>query len=284
MNISSADWRYRLRGDPAAWLLDYTDNPSVYFWFQRDIVGRPEDAPALQEARDRILYSTPVQEIFAAQDAAGFWDSPTSLDLPLYRATLWSLALLAELGVPRASRRANAACEFIIQNHLNEDGAFTGLRDLSYTGLLLCTLLYFKGRDGRLERALDRLAPTAAGGNVFALWALTENRDTRHKNAVDQGADHLLDAVGHGALRTFGAFPLFDSDDILLALRVLGDIGRASDPRAGGAIEEIWKRQNEGARWSLEKSYDGTLATKMEKSGRPSKWATLNVLRVVTRG
>src|SRR5512142_3134817 len=135
MNATTSDWRYRLRGDPAAWLLDYADNPSVCFWFQRDIVGRPEDSPSLQAMREQILFSKPVQDVFAAQDESGFWESPLSLDLPRYRATLWSLALLAELGIPRASRHARAACEFVLQNHLNEDGAFTGLRLIDYAGL-----------------------------------------------------------------------------------------------------------------------------------------------------
>ncbi len=92
----SQDWRFRLKGDPTRWLLDEADNPSVYYWFQRDIVGRPENAPALLEARDKILFSAPAQELFAAQNELGFWENPDSLDVPRYRATLWSLALLAE--------------------------------------------------------------------------------------------------------------------------------------------------------------------------------------------
>jgi hypothetical protein len=28
----NSDWRCRLRGDPANWLLDVEDNPSIYFW------------------------------------------------------------------------------------------------------------------------------------------------------------------------------------------------------------------------------------------------------------
>lgn len=281
---SLPDWQYRLRGDPAAWLLDYADSPSVYFWFQHDIVGRPEDSPALQEARERILYSTPIQQAFIVQDEAGFWESPTSLDLPLYRATLWTLSLLAQLGVPRTSRRANAACEFVIQNHLNEDAAFTGLDGPSRAGLLVRSLLYFKRDDPRLERALDELASSASAGNIFALWALVERRDPRHRVPVEEGAERLLNRLARGEFRNWAVFPSFDEDDALLALRVLSDIGRAGDRRAIDAIEEIWARQNEGARWILDKSYNGMLVTTLEEAGQPSKWATLNVLRVVARG
>ncbi|HEX9077613.1 MAG TPA: hypothetical protein VF932_17645 [Anaerolineae bacterium] len=284
MNASQSDWRHRLRGDPAAWLLDYADNPSVYFWFQRDIVGRPEDSPALRAARERILYSTPVQQAFAAQDAAGFWESPTSLDLPLYRATLWTLSLLAQLGAPRTSRRANAACEFVIQNHLDENGTFSGLRDDSRTGLLVRTLLYFKHSDPRLDRAVDRLASSAAAGNLFALWALIERRDSRYREAAEAGAERLLDRLARGLFQNWALFPSFDDDDALLALRLLTDIGRAGDARTAGAMEEIWARQGEGARWNLDKGYNGKLVATCEEAGRPSKWVTLNVLRVIAKG
>jgi hypothetical protein len=283
MNATTSDWRYRLRGDPAAWLLDYADNPSVYFWFQRDIVGRPEDSPALQAARERILYSTPVQQAFAAQDAAGFWETSTSLDVPLYRATLWTLSLLAQLGVPRTSRRANAACEFVIQNHLDEGGTFSGLNDDARAGLLMRSLLYFKRGDPRLDRAVDRLASSAAAGSLFALWALIERRDSRHRKAVEEGAERLLDRLAHSQFQNWALFPSFDEDDALLALNMIAEIGRAGDARTAEAMEEIWARQNEGARWNLVKGYNGMLVATCDEAGQPSKWVTLNVLRVMAK-
>lgn len=284
MNATPSDWRYRLRGDPAAWLLDYADNPSVYFWFQRDIVGRPEDSPALRVAREQILYSAPVQQAFATQDASGFWESPASLDLPLCRATLWTLSLLAQLGVPRTSRRANAACEFVIQNYLNDNGTFSGLCDHSRAGLLVHSLLYFKRDDPRLDRAVDRLASGAAAGNSFALWAFVERRDSRHREAAEEGAERLLDRLAHGSFRNWAIFPSFDEDDALLALRLLADLGRAGDARAEAAKEEIWARQDDGARWNLDQDYNGMLVATLEEAGRPSKWVTLNVLRVMAKG
>jgi hypothetical protein len=283
MSAQPADWRYRLRGDPATWLLDETDNASVFFWFQRDIVGRPEDSPALVEAHDQILFSTPVQDIFAAQDPNGYWESPTSLDLPRYRATLWALALLAELGLAPSSRRAQMGCEFIIQEHLNADGAFTGLRDLQLSGLALRTLLYFKGTDSRLAPALDRIAPAAADGDLYALWALVQARDEKYRQEAERGATSILNALALNRFTTMGVFPSFDPGDSLLALRLLALLGHANDTRAVGAIERLWGRQLDGARWVLETSYDGMLPTRVEPAGVPSKWATLAALRVVTR-
>jgi hypothetical protein len=291
MSAPAANWRQRLRGDPASWLLDYSDNPSVYFWFQRDVIGRPEDANALRQARELILYSTPVQQLFAAQDDAGFWDNPHSLDQPRYRATLWSLALLAELGAPRASRRARAACEFILQNHLGA-GDDLGLDDQAMAGLLLRTLNYFGYyADPRVARAIDALAASvpslAPGAAMYAVWALIEIPDDHRSPAalaaIAQCEESLLDALARDAFPTLGAFPPFDATDALLALRVLAQRGRVHDARAQRAIEKIWARQEVGARWSLEKSLKGKLVAQLDDAGTLSKWATLNALRVLTK-
>lgn len=277
------DWRYRLRGDPANWLLDSEDNPSVCFWFQRDIVGRPEQAREMQDLREKILYSTPVQEIFAAQNELGYWEKPASLDEPKYRATLWSLALLAELGIPRTSRRARAACEFVLQNHLREDASFS-LADNRLAGLLARTILYFNFRDDlRLQRALTRLAKDAEQGNIFALWAIAETADARFAPIMERAANTVLDALAHGEYLVLGAFPPFERFDALLALRVLAQLNRAGDKRAKGIVEKIWEQQGEGARWVLAKSYEGSVAANVEEAGVPSQWATLNALRIVTK-
>lgn len=276
------NWRYRLRGDPANWLLDAEDNPSVYFWFQRDIVGRPFESAALREAREQILYSTPVQEIFAAQNELGYWENPESLGEPMHRATLWSLALLAELGIPRNSRRARTACEFVLQNHLQEDGKFN-LADDRLAGLLVRALVYFCGDDPRLKPAVECILPDAEQGNIFALWALADAPEAAFAPAVEHGAEAVLNALARGEYKTFGASPSFDKFDALLALRVLVQLNRARDARAMEIIDKVWERQGEGARWALEKSYNGSLAAHVEDAGVPSKWATLNVLRVVTK-
>ncbi|MBI3914205.1 MAG: hypothetical protein HY327_08485 [Chloroflexi bacterium] len=321
LNSNPRDWRTRLRGDPGNWLLDAADNPSVYFWFQRDIVGRPADSLALVEAREKIVFSDAVQKIFAAQNAGGYWEHPDQLDAPRYRATLWSLALLAELGVSPQSRRARAACEFVLQNHLQSNGALSGLKDETNAGLLVRALNYFLPGDARLKPAYESLrtrtlapparagvnaessglenpresaftfAPHASAGarvpEIFALWAIAEMpaewRTREFHMAVDAGAENILDALARGDYPVFGAFPSFEPRNALLALRVLAMIGKTVDTRAAAVIEKIWERQGESARWRLEKSFNEEMFAAFEPAGVPSKWATLAVLRIVTR-
>src|SRR5581483_4434023 len=51
-----ARWKQYLRYDPTHWLLE-TDDPSIQLWYQLDIAHRPEDAAAVLETRERVLYS-----------------------------------------------------------------------------------------------------------------------------------------------------------------------------------------------------------------------------------
>lgn len=276
------DWRYRLRGDPGAWLLDQADNPSVYFWFQRDIVGRPEDSPSLVQARGDILYSPQVQALFAAQDPVGFWESFDSLDTPPFRATAWALALLAELGLPRTSRRAQMACEFVLQNHVGRGGTITGLDDQSLAGLLARALAYFKQGDARLAPVIGALADQASRGSVFALWAMADaSNPAEYRDATQRGVSILLDRLAGGDLPVWGAFPCFESRDAVLALHVLTALGHGNHPRTESALETLWGRQQDGARWALAQSFESVLPP--EPIGVPNKWATLNALRVLTK-
>jgi hypothetical protein len=270
------DWRYRLKGDPANWLLDSVDNPSVAFWFLRDIVHRPEQAAALVQLREAILFSQPVQEILAAQHRLGYWHNPELLDEPRHTSTLWTLAHLAELGIPRTSRRARAACEYALEN-LN-------LADKSILGLLAHSLLYFNYRgDARLSDILREVALDARRGNIFALWGLAAAADEKYSDSLNKGTEEVMNRLARGEFTTFGAFPSFDPDDALLALRLLAYLDRSGDERAAGAIEQVWARQGEGARWLLEKSYNGSVATGARIASDASKWATLNALRILTK-
>src|SRR5438552_11904563 len=119
-------WKKYLRRDPTRWLLE-TDDPSIVLWYQLDIAHRPEDAPGVMATRERVLYSAVVQEIFRRQSEWGSWGYSGSLLHFGHGGTVWQLALLAELGIPRASRHARTACEFALQNFLLEDGWFAGL-------------------------------------------------------------------------------------------------------------------------------------------------------------
>src|SRR4051794_22537424 len=101
-------WKKYLLYDPTRWLLE-TNDPSILLWYQLDIAHRPEDAPGVNEMRERVLYSDPDQNIFAAQNELGYWGDAEKLVQPRFTAALWNFLLLTELGIPRASRHARIA-------------------------------------------------------------------------------------------------------------------------------------------------------------------------------
>ncbi len=282
-------WRKYLRQDPTRFLLDADANPSVYLWYLIDLAHRPEDSKAVIEARERVLYSDPVQEIFAAQKPEGYWEPAESLAEPRYTATLWNLALLAELGIPRTSRRARNACEFVLQNFLNDEGRFTRFNSVS-SGYLINALAYFNLQsDERVLKAarlwLDIAARIPLGaGRVVVLWAWRNFLDdTEIRKAADVESQKLLDELGQKTDFTLLTFPQFHASDPLFKLRVLAAYNCAHDPRATRLVEHVISKQSESSQWPLEKSLNGSLLTRLEEESDASRWATLNALRVIVK-
>ncbi len=287
MNPEIERWRKYLRRDPTRFLLDEEANPSVFAWYLIDVAHRPEDSSAVLEARERVLYSAPVQEILAAQQPEGYWEPVDSLTQPRYRATLWNLALLAELGIPRDSRRARAACEFVLQNFMDVQGRFAGLDGVE-TGFLIHALVYFNlAADARIQRAAHALATHAANDaasddvRVAALWALCELPDVEELRTplVNRLGESLPQRTEFGPI----TFPPFDPSDPLFVLRAISDTSLLADPRLGPLMDLVLKKQNEWAQWPLEKSHSAELLTRVEEESPASRWAMLNAVRVIVK-
>ncbi len=230
-----------------------------------------------------MLYSDPVQAIFAAQNGVGFWGDVENLAQPYYNATVWNLALLAELGIPRTSRRARNACEFILQNFLNDDGTFAGLNALE-SGYLVRAFGYFNyANDSRALCAARRLRQEVDSyeTGVVALWGW---RAFTHDEKIADAAKENLERVLRN-LQGLGAntFPQFEPRDELFFLRVLAEYDRVHDARAAPLLDALVAKQNERAQWTLERDLNAQLVTSLERAGEPSRWITLNALRVIVK-
>ena len=55
------------------------------------------------------------------------------------------------------------------------------------------------------------------------------------------------------------------------------------DERMNDGINLVLSKQNEDKKWILEKTFNGRTITNIETKGKPSKWITLNSLRVLKR-
>jgi hypothetical protein len=133
-------------------------------------------------------------------------------------------------------------------------------------------------------------------GVVKALKALAEippdRRSADVKNTVERGVEYMLSHHIHkrshdltrvskpGWLR-FG-FPLMYQTDALEILAILTKLGYR-DKRMQEAIDLVISKQDNQGRWKLQNTYNGRFQVDIEQKGQPSKWITLNALRVLKR-
>lgn len=131
-------------------------------------------------------------------------------------------------------------------------------------------------------------------GVVKALKALAEipegQRSTEVRETIEKGAEfllihhvhkrsHNLRRLAKPGWQKFG-FPLMYQTDVLEILGILTKLGYR-DERMQEAIDLLISKQDENGRWKLENTFNGKFQVDIERMGEPSKWITLNALRVL---
>lgn len=110
--------------DTLAWLLE-PSNPTVRYLALRDLLGRPESDAEISAARADIMTSGPVPKILAKQRRGGYWGVEEDFYVrSLYKGTVWTFILLADLCADGRAPRVRAACEFLFR--LSQDRAGGG--------------------------------------------------------------------------------------------------------------------------------------------------------------
>ncbi len=108
------------RDQAIGWLLKQ-DNPSIRYWTLRDLLGRSENDSDVVAARDGVPLSGPVAEYLKEQHPDGYWGFPEDVYWPKWRATVWPLILLAELGLPGKNPSIRAGCEYFLKMMRDQD-------------------------------------------------------------------------------------------------------------------------------------------------------------------
>jgi hypothetical protein len=122
-------WKEGLRGDPIPWLLE-PDNPPVRFFTLRDLLERPADADRrsardeLTEARSAIMRYPPIQASLEAQYPEGYWVKPGPGYSPKYRATVWQIIFLEQMGADGSDFRVRRGCAYVLNHTQAESGGF----------------------------------------------------------------------------------------------------------------------------------------------------------------
>jgi hypothetical protein len=173
-----------LNTDPLPWLLEPDpDNPGVRYFALRDLLGRPEDDPQVRQARAEIMTKGPVPAILDAQQPDGCWSKPGGGYSPKYRATVWQIMLLAELGADPADARVRQGCEYLLSHSIAANGAFAAAQRPTPSNALHClngNTLHALLRlgyldDPRVQAALDWQARAITGQGQIQYYASGTN-------------------------------------------------------------------------------------------------------------
>lgn len=167
-------WQDWLKGDPLPWLLE-PETLGVRYLALRDILEVPHESEALAEARQAAHASGPIATILAGMDPSGYWVKPGPGYNPKYRATVWSLILLAQLGASVSQdTRIGQACQYLLAHTLTPGGQFSTSGTPSGTvdclqGNLCVALIDLGCDDPRLESAFEWMARSITGEGVAPL-------------------------------------------------------------------------------------------------------------------
>jgi hypothetical protein len=282
------------------WLLDPA-NPSARYLTLRYLLDRPPDDADVAVARAAILDSEPAASIVKAQWPGGYWVAPNRGYAPRYRATLWQLFFLAQLGAPCDERIARAWA-FAWDNGRRADGLFTPhqapqLDDLVIlNGSLLWALRrYDQAGDPRVGQVLDAvealdLRPLLRAARVNAVTRLCLGlgawddrlapRLSTFRAAAVGWLGERLQAAGNGQWPF--CFPLADRADLPEMLAVLPPAGQTANVPAHWALRQVRSKQLAEGRWALD-TLPGKMWADFGTPGQANKWVTIRVLRVLRR-
>jgi hypothetical protein len=132
-------------------------------------------------------------------------------------------------------------------------------------------------------------------GTICPLEAFSEipasERSNEIQNAVERGAEfllkHRLYKADHHSFRVINrnwtrfSFPWFYGYDVLRGLAVLTKLGYNNDDRLADALDLLIQKRRADGTWLLESSPTGRMQANLEAVGKPSKWVTLNALKVL---
>lgn len=297
-------WQKSLNGDPLPWLLD-PENPSVRYWTLVDILDQPVSDSTVQKTKAAIAIQPLVQELFSLQHPEGYWGDDETRPYTAQGAVT-VLSLLHMLGV-QPDQRTLAGCDSLLKFCQNESGGFSLTKKLR-SGIFPCTtgehlpfLVYFGlEEDSRVRAAFAFLIADMSTDNALdcgryqhqdCLWGaisalnglavLPSNMHSEQsKQVVERLANALLDASYdfEGEHKRWLTFSVPRGWDLLSALKTLAAHGYSRDERFTPLLTRILNRQDDQGRWlcgSVSRTWP------IEKRNQPSKWVTLDAIRLL---
>jgi hypothetical protein len=313
------DWKHRLKADPTGWLLE-PENPPVRYWTQVDILNRPPDDLEVRAAQAAIPTYPPVAELLASQKRDGYWVKRDYYLPRTGRGTFWVLSVLADLGLTAKDEHVRRACDFMFAQQ-RQSGAFCRRRRIPGQGTVWqedtepCTharivrfLIQFGyAQDPRVRKAIDWLLPIqredgmwfcrgAAGrgclrATIDVLRVAALDPQTAAHPGITQAATAVCDLLMEPRMSRYHVgdawgtweglkYPYFGFS-VISALDALARLGYTlKEPKIATAVDYLLNRQLPDGTWPLDESWSPS-PINFGQVGEPSKWLTLDALRVV---
>jgi hypothetical protein len=167
-------WQTQLKADSVSWLLE-KDDPGVRYLALRDLLELPAADRELRAARKAAHRQGPITAVLDAMQEIGYWEKAGPGYSPKYRATVWSLILLAQLGAAvEEDKRLARACAYLLDNNLTEGGQFSTSTAPAGTvdclqGNMCWALRELGCDDPRLKQAFEWMARTVTGEGIAPL-------------------------------------------------------------------------------------------------------------------
>ena len=188
---------------------------------------------------------------------------------------VWSLIKFGYLGDPRVERAIN----WITKYQRFDDGDKPAPTGWPYDKMTSC----FSRHSCHM-------------GVVKALKALSavpvKRRSGTVQDTIEKGVEYMLihhvHRRSHDLTRlskpswTRFSFPLMYQTDVLEILGILTGLG-VRDERIQEAVDLVVSKQDEQGKWNLDRTFNDRFQTNIEQKGKPSKWITLNALKVIKR-
>jgi hypothetical protein len=216
--------------------------------------------------------------VFSAEGGGG---SPDEVLPCLTGNMVWSLIRFGRLEDPRVQR----GIDWIVRYQRFDDAIHEALKGWPYDR---------QGHPHCWGYTHTRKVHTCHMGVVKALKTFAEiptnKRSNDVKGVIKKGVEYLLmhhiykrshdlNRISSPGWLRFG-FPLMWNTDALEVLGILTKLG-CRDGRMEEAVDLVISKQDNAGRWQLESTFNGRFQADIEKKGKPSKWVTLNALKVL---
>ena len=307
-------WKSTLKADPIEWLLEES-NPYVRYFALTWLLDKSENDPVVFLASHAISESDSVKKLLKRQHPEGYWGS----DSRPHHGTKDNLQLLMFVGY-KGDENVNKALKYRILGCLQKDGSYGielkgrivkvpchgadllqqmvwfGLKDDPRAEKLLKWLLDIQEEDG-VWPCVSKLRPFSclwATADVLRAYRdlppewITPQVVKSRRRAVEQFLDSNLYKYGKSKPSPrwleFG-FPLRFDSDVLEVLGLIAPFILPNEERIQEGLDLVLNKQDKNGRWPCEKHPKGgqwmDKYIGLEEIGKPSKWVTLNALRML---